>query len=519
MTSINSVNSIVTGDDPSKKPLPKTVEINDYDNTQGKDQDITSFKKDVSSSLNAKVEDVQIITSKNGLKAKVKDSTKEIPINFQDKFDLSRMAKYAVLSSTPNLINFGDDKNEKKVKIGDYTDGLPKENQIQLFKDDISRALKEQVKHIEISLVDDNIVARKRDSAENYLIEFTDPSDQARFYEYAKETQSKRLDDFGIKKHEGIVTIGGSTGFPDGTKEKTNFTQNVSYSTYIGNSGTHRVKVDLSTDIGIAHAPGMNNVKEISLTYQNSELPLTGTYGEAKISFKDGKFDFGGKYEYLDIKLDKISKAYLKDLKEGDAKTIAITAGAVVAVGAGVWIASEKLPEEKSFNVPIKTKVYGNGITDIRASVDPEITLGAGKFGVGLSKGGVEATHNIATGTNIREKAAYDIKKKELSSEIEVNYDRANLKVSNTTSFENSDNNKTYISISKSHTVSDELNIAYGYSQELDKNLKPSNQSLNVGVDYAPNESVRVNAGVGVNIPKPGAKPSYNVNARTAYKF
>lgn len=518
MTVIGNNNSIISGNEPPKKILPKKIDISDYDDTQGKELDIKAFKSDVSASLGSKIEEIQIITSKNGLRAKLKDSNKEIPIAFADKVDLSRMAKYAVLSSRSELINFGDDKNEKKVKITDYTDGLPKENQIQLFKDDIARGLKEEVKNIEISLVDNHIVARKRDSADNYLVEFVDPSDEARFLEYAQETQSKRLDDFGIKKHEGIVSIGGSTGFPD-PKGKANFTQNVSYSTYIGNSGEHRVKVDLSTDLGLTHSPDMTNLKEISITYQNSQVPFTGTFGEVKVAYRNGKFDFDGKYEYLDIQLDKISKSYLKNLKEGDAKTIAITAGALTAVGAGVWLAAEKLPEEKSFDIPLKTKVYGNGVTDIKASIEPTVTLGAGNFKVGLSKGGIEANHNIASGTNIKEKATYDIKKKELDSEIEVNYDRANLKVVNKTSFENSDNNKTYISISKSHTINDEVNIGYGYSQELDKDFKTANQSLNVGVDYAPNENVRVNVGAGVNIPKPGQKATVNVNARTAYKF
>lgn len=518
MTVIGNSNNYSGVNDTPKKTLPKKIDIQDYDDTQGKDLDIKNFKSDVSKSLDSKVEDIQIITSKTGLKAKVKDSNKEIPIAFADKMDLSRMAKYAVLSSRPDLINFGDDKNERKLKITDYTDGLSKESQIQLFKDDIARQLKEEIKNIEIALVDNHIVARKRDSGDNYLIEFTDPSDEARFLDYAQETQSKRLEDFGIKKHEGIVSIGGSTGFPD-PKAKANFTQNLSYSTYIGNSGEHRVKLDLSTDIGLTQAPNMNNLKEISITYQNSQVPIVGSFGEVKVGYKNGKFDFDGKFEYLDLQVDRISKEYLKDLKEGDAKTIAITAGAVAVVGAGVWLAAEKLPEEKTFNIPLKTKVYGNGVTDIKASIDPSVTLGNGTFKVGLSKGGVEASHNIASGTNVREKVAYDLKSKELDSEIEVNYDRANLKVVNKTGLENSDNNKTYISISKSHTLNDQVNIAYGYSQELDKDFKTNNQSVNVGVDYAPNENVRINVGAGVNIPKPGQKASVSVNARSAYKF
>ena len=516
MTSIGGLKSVP--DELPKKSLPKSIEIADYDDTQGKDQDINSFKKDISNSLNTSIDSIEIITSKTGLKAKVKGNEKEISLIFKDKMDLSRMAKYAVLSSTSNLINFGDEKNDKKIKITDYTDGLPKEAQVQLFKDDVARGIKDEVKNIEIILVDNNIVARKRNSSENLLIEFTDPSDQQRFLDYAKETQSKRLEDFGIKKHEGIVSIGANSGFPD-PNGKTNISQNLSYSTYIGDSGIHRLKVDLSTDFGIVNAPNMDNLKEISLTYQNSEVPLTGTFGEVKLSYRNGKLDFNGKYEYLDLQLDKISKSYLKDLKTGDGKAIGIAVGVVAVVGAGVWAASKYLPEEQSIDIPLKTRVYGNGITDIKASIEPTVTLGAGKFGVGLSKGGVEATHNIASGTNIREKAVYDIKKKELSTEVEINYDRANLKVSNNTSFENSENNKTYISISKSHTVNDELNIAYGYSQELDKDLKTQNQSLNVGVEYNPNETWRLNAGAGVNLPKPGAKPSYNVNARTGYRF
>ena len=177
------------------------------------------------------------------------------------------------------------------------------------------------------------------------------------------------------------------------------------------------------------------------------------------------------------------------------------------------------LKEEKSFDIPLKAKLYNHGITEVRVVVEPSITLGNGNFDVGFSKGGAEVKHNIASGTNVREKVEYDVKKKKIETEIEINYDRTHLRINNLYSMEDPELTKTFIFIGKSHTVADGLNISYGYAQELDRKFKPSNQSLNLGVDYEPDETWRFGLGAGVLLPKPDEKLRFTASGRTAYRF
>lgn len=501
---------------PGKKMDP--IVIADYDNTQGKDLDIENFKKDVARSFNTTPENIIIIQEKSGLKAKLKDTKQEVKIEFKDKFDLSRMAKYAILSQSMTLINFGQENTNKKIKITDYEDGLSRDSQIQLFKEDVSREMKTPVEQLEIQIFEDNIAVHKIGSTENFLVEFADPADFNRFLEYTKQSKSKRLADFGLKKTEAVISLGGDTRFPN-PKDNANFNQNISYSTFLGDSGIHKLKIDVVTDVKLIRAPELQDLKEVTITYANSDMPITGTYGDLRVSYKNGKFDANGKYEYLDLQVDKIGKKIEKNLKDKDAGTIALAAGAIVVVGAGVWAAAKYLPKEQSFDIPLKAKVYGNGLTEVRAAIEPTVTLGAGKFDLDLKKGGVEVKHNIASGTNIREKAVYDLEKKELSTEFEANFDRANIRVNNLYSFENPDLSKTTVYIGKSHTVSDGLNISYSYSQELDRKFNSSNQSINFGLEYTPNDSWKFNLGGGVGLPSPDGQYNYGINARTTYRF
>jgi hypothetical protein len=525
MVGIKSLGNIFWGGkkepDPPVVPMlnhPESIEIPDYDNVQGMQNDIEKFKNDVASFLNTAIDNIEIIQEKSGLKARLKDTQKEIPIYFKDKVDLSRMAKYAILSSSLNLINFGDDKPGKRIKIVDYEDGLSRDSQIQLFKDDISREAKTDRKFLEIHVIDNNLIVRKKDSKETFLIEFADPADFERFLGYAKETKSKRLDDFGVRKTEATVSIGGGTTFPN-PKENSSISESISYSTFLGDSGIQKLKIDVNTDANFTHMPNQNNIKNITVTYENSELPFTSTYGNAHVTYKEGKFSFGGKYDYLDLQVDKWGKKFQESIKEGDAQTIAIAAGAVAAAGIGIWAATKYLPEPQTIPLPIKTKVYGNGALEIRVGIEPSLTLGQGKIAMDLHKGGMEVKHNIASGTNLREAASYDVDKKELSSEIEANYERTNVKVSNLYAFTNPDATKTYISMSKSHTIADGLNIGYGYSQELDRHFKPSNQSITLGVEYTPNDNWRFNLGTGISLPTPDGVKSYGLSARSTYKF
>ncbi|RYX99003.1 hypothetical protein EON78_04120 [bacterium] len=323
---------------PTKNGVESAKEIPDYDDSQTKEQDIDSFKKDVSSKLGVKAEEVQIISSKFGIKAKVNGSFDEVNIKFKDNLDLSRIAKYSASSSTAVLVNFGDDKNERVIKIANYTNSLTKEAQIQLFKDDIAREMKTEIKNIEVFVVDDKIVARKRNSAENTIVEFSDPVDGQKFMDYAKETVSKRLKDFGIKRQEGLVTVGGSTNTID-PKAGTNLTQSVSYSAFLDKEGTHRLSINSETNFGVNGQFKKENIKNFSVAYQNLDLPFVGDFGEVRLSYGNGKFGVDGKSDAIELQADRISKKFINDLKQGDGKAIAITAGAVAGVGAGLIIA------------------------------------------------------------------------------------------------------------------------------------------------------------------------------------
>lgn len=502
------------------KNKKEIIEIPDYSNTKSRKNDLDRFKKDISIALNSNLKNIEIIHEGSVLKAKLKDSGKIYELSFKNKADMSRMTKYALLSESLDLESFGKERAGSKIKIVDYEDELTKESQIQLFKDDVAREMKADIKRINVFILDNSIIARNIETNRNYLIEFEDDKDFNRFFNYAKEGKSIRLEDFGQKRVEGSISLGGSTGFPD-PKGKADITQSISYTTFLGETGIHKLKIDLNTNAGLTKAPNLDNIQSASITYSNSDLPLTGTAGEIKVTYKQGgSFGVDGKYEYLDLKVEKWGKEIEKNLKDKNPETITTIVATVAAVGVGIYAASELLPEAKNFDIPIKTKVYSNGINEFKVNVVPNVTIGGGDFAVALSKGGAEISQNIASGTNMREMAVYDVAKKELTTEFEANHDRGNVKITNIHSFDGDPkNDKTLISIGKSHTIGDNINMAYAYSQELDSSFKPHNQSLSASFEYAPNDSWRFSVGGGLSLPEKESKLNYSVNARTTYKF
>jgi len=270
----------------------------------------------------------------------------------------------------------------------------------------------------------------------------------------------------------------------------------------------------LRTDLSVVN-PSVQNIKDLTVTYQNTDMPFTGTYGDLKVSFREGKFSVDGKYEYLDLQADK----FVKKLKEGDPTSIIILASAAAVVAGGVLVAKDKLAEPKDIPLPLKARVYSNGRLQVNAEIKPTVSVGGGKVSIDLNSTGVEVKHNIASGTDIREKVAYDFDQKKVNSEFEVNFDRTHLRINNESFIDTPESNNSNITIGKSHTVYDGVNINYSYQQNLDSKLKPTNQAVNFGVEYTPNDNLRINTGAGINLPKEGEKIQYSVSARATYRF
>ncbi|MBC7475343.1 MAG: hypothetical protein H7263_13720 [Candidatus Sericytochromatia bacterium] len=414
-------------------------------------------------------------------------------------------------------LNFVDetDKSNKTIKITNYTNGLPKETQIQLFKDDIARGMKTEVKNITFSVENDHVVVKKKNSDEKYIVEFEDPKDAEKIVGYAKETVSPRLQDFGIKKHEGVVTSGFTTNVRD--PKQSSFNQSFSYGTYIGTN--QRIIVSGGANAALNQPFTKNNVNDLSITYQNLDLPFIGNYGEVKLGYSNGKFKVDGNSETVDLKVDQISKKYVDNLKSKDTKTLLYTGAGVLAVGAGLLVARNTLKDEIHLDAPIKTSLYSNGSNTIKAIVSPTLNVGGGHLGVSLHKAGIESEQNISSGVNAREKVIYDFEKKETHLELEANYNRTYLRANTTYSKSNPNDTKGFISVGNSHVLSDKVNLSYGYSQEFDKNFKSSNQSLNVGVEYNPSEKWRINAGAGAYVPSPGSQTALNLGMSASYRF
>ena len=67
------------------------------------------------------------------MSAKVADS-KPISIQFEDKADLSRISKMSAHSSAPVMSLFGDEQNNRVIKIPNYPNGFTKEQDLDRFK-------------------------------------------------------------------------------------------------------------------------------------------------------------------------------------------------------------------------------------------------------------------------------------------------------------------------------------------------------------------------------------------------
>lgn len=499
-----------------EKPKKNKVEIPDIDNSLSKDQTIAFFKDEVVKQLDVPQDKVEIFSGKSGIRAKNLVTGSTLPVEFLDKRDSAELSKYSAKSSSPLIINFGDDLNSKEVVLPNYPTGLTREQDIERFKNDIARELKTEQKYVEVFMAGDQLVAKKRGSEDQYIVKFKDPVDQNRFNDYAKETASRRLADFGIKKHEGEVRAGFNTNVRD-PKNGTTFNTGFTYGTYIGDH--QRVIVDVNAAQNPTQPFSANTLQNFTLTYQNLDVPFLGDYGQVSLKYNNGKFDVGGKSDAIDIMASDFGKRKLNELKEGDPMAIAQTAAVAGLVVGGLYVAKDKLKETHELDLPIKAKVYNNGIHRVKAIVAPTIEVGGGHLGVSMHKLGAEAEQNIASGKYIKEKVIYDFKDKSLETEIQGNYDNFYGRVYNKTSMgENKSEDKSTISMGYNQILSEKTSINYSLNQELNRDFKPTNSYAGVGVSYRPDRNWTINAGVNVS-KTPDSETGIGAGASISYRF
>jgi hypothetical protein len=494
----------------------KTLKIKNIPNETIKQEFINILKNEISRNLKITSDKIKIEINKGDILLINTENNEKVKLEFEDKDNKYRFKKYVLLSSDNILSNLGNNKDIKTIKITDYEDGLTRESQIQLFKEDISREMKNEIREIEIMLVDDEIYTMDKENKKIFQVKFEDFKDFERFLRYTKESKSKRLEDFGLRKTETTLSIFGGTSF---TKSSNTMGENITYSSFLGDDGTQKIKVIANTDFNLYTKPSEKNIKDITVFYENSDLPFVNSYGNIQISYKEGKLGFDGKIDYIDMQVDKISKEIEKEWKENKPKVIVASIGAITLVGATAYAGTKLLKKEKDIDIPINTKLYDNGNLEVRAGVSPKVTIGNDTFEVDMKRVDLELKQNIASGTNIRETFKYDFKNKKIETDIEINYSRVNLRVINNTSFEDKNQNSTYVSLGKSHSISDEVNISYSYSQGFDKDFNPKNSSLNLGVEYAPNDNWRFGVGGNVSLPTPNSKATYNASARITHRF
>ncbi|MFN4151164.1 MAG: hypothetical protein ACK4IX_09485 [Candidatus Sericytochromatia bacterium] len=500
-----------------EKPKKTKVEIPDIDNSLSKEESIGIFKDEVTKQLEVPQDKIEILSSKSGLKARDISSGKTLPIEFADKTDSVSLSKYSAKSSSPMIISFGDDLNTKEITLPNYPTGLTREQDIERFKNDISRELKTEQKNIEVFMAGDQIVAKKKGSEDQYIVKFKDPVDQNRFNDYSKETASKRLADFGIKKHEAEIRTGFNTNLRDpknGSSISTGFT----YGTYIGEN--QRIIVDANVAQNPSQPISMNSLQNFSLTYQNLDVPFLGDYGQVTLKYDNGKFDVGGKSDAIDVMASGFAKRKVAELKDGDPMAIAQVAGvAALAVG-GLYVAKDQLKETHELDLPIKAKVYANGAHRVKAIVAPTIEVGGGHLGVSMSKVGAEVEHNIASGKYVKERVIYDFKDKSLEGEVNVHWDNFYGRAYNkTTMGENKEQDRSTLTMGYNQILSEKTSINYSMNQEFNRDFKPTHSYAGVGVSYRPDRHWTLNAGVNITKTPEVKDPGIGLGASLSYRF
>ncbi|MEK7431832.1 MAG: hypothetical protein AABZ74_01765 [Cyanobacteriota bacterium] len=502
--------------EPKKQVKPSVISIPDINNSISNEATSQEFKKQVSGQMGISEDKIQIVPGKSGLVAKELGDKKEIPINFADKADFSKVAKMSANSSALTINFLGDEKNDKQIKIPNYSNGQTKEQDIERFKNDIARELKTDQKNIEVFSADNEVVARKKGTDDRYIVKFDDSRDNQRFLDYASNSPSRRLADFGIKQHEGEIRTGFSTNVRD-PKNGTNFSTGITYGTFIGDH--QRVIVNANFGQNIADPLSAKSLQNVELRYQNLDVPFLGDYGEISLKYNNGKLDFGGKSEAIDIMASDMSKQYLNDLKSGDPKSIAIAAGALAVVAGGLYIAKEKLPEAQDLNVPLKAKIYGNGSNRVNAIVEPTIRVGGGELGVSLYKLGLEADQNIASGQNFRERVIYDFKDKSVEVKLQGTYNNLYASAEAKYSKETPEQNRANLQVGYNQIIDDKSSVNYYFAQNFNQDYKPTDTSANVGYSYRPNKDWTVNAGVGLSKTEASEKVGAVISTGISYRF
>ncbi|MFN8671536.1 MAG: hypothetical protein U0457_05540 [Candidatus Sericytochromatia bacterium] len=503
------------GSNPKPKQ-PAVIKIADIDNNLSNEATSKEFKKQISSQMEIPEDKISVSQTKTGLVAKEVGSDKKIPIEFEDKSDFSKIAKMSAGSSALTLDFLGDEKNDKEVKMPNYEQGLTKAQAIERFKNDVARELKTEQRNIEILSADNQIVARKKGTDDRYILKFSDPRDGQRFLDYTNESPSRRLADFGIKKHEGEIRTGFSTNLSD-PKHGTTLTTGITYGTFIGDH--QRIIVDANFAQNPANKFSTETLQNFQIRYQNLDVPFLGEFGEVGVRYDNGKFKVDGKSDAIDVMANNMGKKYIEGIKEGDAKTIAMTAGAAALVGGALYIAKDKLPEAHDFDIPVKAKIYGNGANKINAIVAPTLTVGGGELKLGLHKAGVEAEQNIASGQNFRERVIYDFKDKAVEARVQANYNNLYVAAEGKYSKERPEQNNASLQVGYNQIISEKSSVNYYYAQNFNNDYKPTDTSINVNYSYHPSDKWAFYAGVGASRTGDSDKITPTASAGVSFRF
>lgn len=505
------------GISPKAKPVSK-IEIPDIDNSLDTKQTVEAFKKEVSGQLSLSEDKIEILPGKSGLKARDTVSNREIPIEFKDQVDFSKIARASAKSSAITMISLGDEKNDKEIKLPNYPDGLTREQAIDRFKNDLSRELKTEPKNIEVFVADNEIVARKKGSDEKFIVSFQDSSDQQKFNGFTSESFSRRLVDFGVKRNEGEIHSGFNTNLSD-PKHQSNINTGFTYSRGIGDG--QRIIVSAETSQNPSQPFSTKTLQRAEIIYQNYDVPFLGDYAQIGMKYENGGVNFSGKSDAIDIMASDFSKRKLQELKDKDPVAIAEVAGGVALAAGALYVAKDKLKDRHEFDIPLKSTVYrsGDGINTVGVIAAPTIGVGGHQLDVSMHKFGLDAQQNVKSGQNFREKMVYDVKEKSLETEVNVNYDNLYVRAYDKYSTDNKDLNRAELNVGYNQILNDKTNVYYSLNQGFDKNFKPVNTYAGVGVSYRPDNHWTMNAGINASLPEMSAKPSVGVGASIGYRF
>ena len=391
--------------------------------------------------------------------------------------------KYTSESTSSSVFEFVDnehvDKYPSEIKIPDYNNNDSREEVVQLFKMDVARLIGSRIEDIRIKTEGNRIFISLAGSDIKTSVTFKDMKDAVRLLSIAKESPSAKLANFGDKKSQTTLSTGFNTILSD-PKNKAAFTQSVTHELFLDGDGTSKLKVTASAREALKNPSDINNLNDINIEYINSD------YGSIGLKFNPDTKAFGvdGDCLALNAAVDKLGK----DILNGDMKAIGIALGGVTLGYGALLVAKDVLKEEKTFNAPIRTKLYDNGSFSLKTGIENKVTVGNHKLYMNLNTLSLETGEKFASGISSSQNFKYDTKADTLESDLKFNYDGFSMGMRNMYNLKQPQDTTSHVNFGYTRPFTSTLSGNVSYEQDLNNKWQLSNPIAGAGISIRPNE-------------------------------